>query len=305
VKFWGARVSRIWPTHALTFLLCLALIPPVAWVPGGDGFWPALANITLTQSLVPVPQYYFSYNAPSWSISTEAYFYVFYPLAAFAMARRIWAPVAIGAVMVIAAVAVSVAVNLPPYNADTLTSATAHGMMLANPIVRFFEFACGMAAAHLWTYLKERPAPGVGSSTLLELAMGLLAILSIVLLQDVASAMEARGWHEAVTLWVRLGASAVPFAAFILVLALERGALAKLLSFRVMVVLGEVSFAMYMLHQLALRYMAEREWRAEQADGLMFTAFCAAIIAASYGVWVIVERPSRRVLNKFFARLAT
>ena len=304
VRFWGARFSRIWPTHALTFLVCLAVIPSPAWAPGGAGILPALANITLAQALIPVPQYYFSFNAPSWSISTEAYFYLFYPLAAAAMAWRVWAPVAIAAVGVMAMIAVSLLFDLPSYTADSLTRATVHGVMSINPIARFFEFACGMAAAALWSHLKERPVPTLGAGTLREVAAALLAVVSIVLMQDVGIALEARGVPEAVTMWIRLGASAVPFAAFILVLSLEQGFLAKALSGRLMVVLGEVSFAMYMLHQLALHYMADAGFHAARADWPMFAAFCVAIILLSYAVWMLVERPSRRLLNRVFAREA-
>jgi peptidoglycan/LPS O-acetylase OafA/YrhL len=305
MRFWSARFSRIWPTHALTFFLCLAVIPSTQWMPGGGSpLWPALSNLTLTQALLPIPQYYFSFNAPSWSISTEAYFYLLYPIAAVALAWRAWAPVALGAAGVGVMIAAAWLFEVPSLGADNLTQATVHGLISTSPVTRFFEFACGMAAASLWPYLKQRPAPDVGAGTSLEIAAVLLAVVSIVVLQDVGVALATYGVPEALTMWIRLGASAIPFAAFILVLALERGAVARLLSVRAMVILGEVSFAMYMLHQLALNALANAGLGAKAMNLPMFAAFCAGIIFLSYLVWVLVERPSRRLLNQAFARLS-
>jgi peptidoglycan/LPS O-acetylase OafA/YrhL len=272
-------------------------------VPGGAALGPALANITLTQSLFAVPQYYFSFNAPSWSISTEAYFYLAYPLVVMMLAWRTWAPLLLAAVLVCVMISVALILDVPSYTDATLTQPTVHGLISVHPITRFFEFACGMSVAAIWPYLKER-AVAYGTGTLLEIAAGLLAVISIVAMQNVGVSLSARGLPEAVTMWIRLGAAAIPFAAFVLVLSLEIGALARVLSTKLLVILGEASFAMYMLHQLILRYLVNAGLRATVPDWLMFGVFCAGIVVSSYVVWVAVERPSRTLLNRLFARLA-
>ncbi len=298
-NFWAARFSRIWPTHALTFLMCVALLPAGEWALGGNAVLPALANITLTHAGIAVPRYYFSFNAPSWSISTEAYFYLLYPLAAAFLARRPWAPVAAGALAVVAMIAASVGLDLPPYSGESLGRVTSHGMISVHPLARFFEFACGMCAAQLWMSKRQRVDIGRTVATALEIAAAIFVVSSVVGFQYLATALEGQLWPDAVTLWIHFGASAIPFAVLIYVLALERGYLSRLLSLPFLVILGEVSFAMYMLHQVVLRVMGAHGLVAPPGYAWpMFALFCVFIVGLSYAVWVVLERPARRGLNR-------
>ena len=298
-NFWAARIARVWPTHALTFLLCIALLPANQWALSGDALLPALANITLTHAVVPVPQYYFSFNAPSWSISTEAYFYLLYPLAILGMIRKPFMTVTAAGIAVISMIAASVALDLPAYSAEAIARATSHGMISVNPAARFFEFSCGMFAAQIWPTARKHIVLGLGAFTVLEAVSLAAVILSVIGFQYLAVALETRRFPDALTLWVHFGASAFPFAAFILVLSLEGGYLAKALSVRPMVILGEISFAMYMLHQIALRVLVAQGMHAPAGLAWpMFAAFCLFIVGLSYLVWVLVERPARRALSQ-------
>ncbi len=302
-NFWAARFARIWPTHALAFLLVIALLPANQWAIGGDALMPALSNLTLTHAGVPVPQYYFGFNAPSWSISTEAYFYLLYPLAALALARRPALVVGGAAVLALVMIVMTVILKLPSYAAETIAQPTSHGMISIHPATRFLEFACGMAAARLWAQHGRAMKVTGAAATAVETAAVLLAVASVVGFQFIADALDARGVPDAVTLWLRFSASAVPFAVLIFVLALEAGALARVLSWRPFVVLGEISFAMYMLHQIFLR--AFGTYGLQAPEGLAwpaFTLFSVFIVALSYGVWVLVERPARRQLNQILQR---
>ena len=297
-NFWAARFSRIWPTHALTFLMCIALLPAGEWALGANPILPGLANLTLTHAAIAVPRYYFSFNAPSWSISTEAYFYLLYPLAAMFLVRKPWLPVVAGALAVVGMIALSVGLDLPAYSGDSIGQVTSHGMISVHPLSRFFEFACGMYAAQLW---RRRPPTDTGrtTATLLELLAVVVVVASVIGFQYLATHLETKQWPDAVTLWIHFGASAIPFAALIYVLALERGALARILSLPFLVILGEISFAMYMLHQVVLRVMGAYKITAPEGYAWpMFALFCVFIVGLSYAVWVWVERPSRRALNQ-------
>ncbi len=301
-NFWAARFSRIWPTHALTFLMCVALLPKEQWGLGASPVLPGLANITLTHAFVPVPEFYFSFNAPSWTISTEAGFYLLYPLAALALARRAWLPVAGGIAAIILMIALTLGLGLPPFSGETAHSVTSHGMISVHPLTRFFEFACGMFAARIWM---SRPQPQLSAVgfTALELGTLVAVIASVVGFQHLAAALEAQGLPDAVTLWVHFGSSAIPFALLIYVLACARGRIARVLSVPFFVVLGEVSFAMYMLHQVVLRVMVDRGLQAP-AEFIWpaFALFVVFIVGLSYAVWVVVERPARRTLNQLLRR---
>ena len=67
-RFWKARVARIWPAYLVSFAIGYLLIPYVLVTKI------ALVKLLMLQSLVPLSTYYFSYNALSWSVSTEAFF---------------------------------------------------------------------------------------------------------------------------------------------------------------------------------------------------------------------------------------
>ena len=75
----------MYPLHLLTLLLALAL--EIANTEQASDFFadPAdsvatfLGNAALLHSFVPDPNYFFAYNAPSWSISDEMFFYFAFP----------------------------------------------------------------------------------------------------------------------------------------------------------------------------------------------------------------------------------
>ena len=68
-RFLRARVARLWPGYVASFLLGFWLAP-YAW-----DTKIAITNLLMVQAWIPMSSYYFSYNAVSWSISTEFFFY--------------------------------------------------------------------------------------------------------------------------------------------------------------------------------------------------------------------------------------
>ena len=159
-----------------------------------------------------------------------------------------------------------------------------------------------MIAARLWM-TRTQPELGTAGFTALEVGAVLLAIASVIGFQHLAAALEVRGLPDAVTLWIHFGSSAIPFAALIYVLACARGALARVLSVPFFVLLGEISFAMYMLHQVVLRVMVDRGLQAPpELIWPAFALFVVFIVGLSYAVWVVVERPARRTLNQLLRR---
>lgn len=73
-KFWFSRIFRIYPLHFLTLLLAIPLSLNIS------NLIASIPNLFLFQSLIPIKSIYFSLNAPSWSISTEMFFYTVFPI---------------------------------------------------------------------------------------------------------------------------------------------------------------------------------------------------------------------------------
>ena len=78
-KFYFTRFARIWPLH----IVCLLLI---AWLtqrtlPQSDWPWMrTFAHWSLLQSWYPTMHWTTCYNSVAWTISTEAFFYLMFPL---------------------------------------------------------------------------------------------------------------------------------------------------------------------------------------------------------------------------------
>ena len=77
-EFYVARFARVYPVHLLTFLIAAVLLTGVSMAPARSAA-AAICQLTLTQSFCPDPAVYFSFNAPAWSLSAEAFFYAAFP----------------------------------------------------------------------------------------------------------------------------------------------------------------------------------------------------------------------------------
>jgi peptidoglycan/LPS O-acetylase OafA/YrhL len=79
-SFYISRIARIWPAHVACFLLLFALVQNVPENGTSGSASVALANIFLVQAWVPEKGVFFSFNAVSWSLSAEMFFYALFPL---------------------------------------------------------------------------------------------------------------------------------------------------------------------------------------------------------------------------------
>lgn len=290
-RFLQARFARIYPLHLATFLLVFLLLPnPLRTQGGPPTLATALVNLTLVQAWIPDGRYYFSYNGPSWSISTEATFYLLFPLL-IASWRRTW-PVKL-AFAVVPLIAIVAYVN---YRNDFALTILAY----VHPLARLFEFTLGMAAALAWKSLATRTRPSPAAATLLEIALVALAALVMLrsnhwlneLHNDPIVGLGGKVWL------VHGGLACLPFAALIVVMALGRGALARALAARPLVFLGEVSFSIYMLHHILLRtYQFHRPSLPALPPLVAFAAYLAVVLLASALAWRLIERPCRSLLR--------
>ena len=90
-KFLFTRWARIWPLH----LACLVIFVTVfsSWnaILGSWDHTPRfLTNLTMLQSWVPDPGWYFGFNGVSWSISTEFFFYLAFPFLMIGGEKKFW-----------------------------------------------------------------------------------------------------------------------------------------------------------------------------------------------------------------------
>ena len=98
---------------------------------------------------------------------------------------------------------------------------------------------------------------------------------------------------------------ALLFGTLILSFAMNKGVLSRLLSLKVFVVLGEISFSMYMIHQIIFRlYNSNRGYFEWMQVWVSYSLLLAFVIACAYVMWRFIEMPMQALLRKGFASLA-
>jgi len=301
------RVGRIWPLHALCLMFVVLFLPlGVQLEPSSLQYpYPLLffTNLFLVQSLILVSQFYFSFNPPAWSLSAELFFYALLPMILNPLNEKETAikiiPFLVCLLIVLTLCIFANAFDLPQTGTDI---ASLEALLGVYPLVRIFDFCTGVYMGCFFRQNKDKIKSQLNttSATLLELAALLAVFVAIWNTSYIANAAKNISFiSNAGSYWLReSGLVIVFFAALIFVLALERGYLSKILSAPYLVLLGEISFAIYLWHfpliKIFYAYIPhERSLRA--FCFYLIILFCLSFL--SYKLW---ESPAR----KLFAQMA-
>lgn len=297
--FYASRFARIWPAHIFTMLLVVLLFPSFEWTLGADYSWlVALLNSTMLQSIVPVPAYYFSFNGVSWSISTEIFFYLAFPFLLVGSGKGWLIQLAI-----LIAIGAQIAMQLDRYgfnyySAERLTSFSGHGVAYISPLLRIQEFAIGMFLFRLHDWVKQSRVLNSTVCTILELLSVVLIAFWTQKVVGFGYALAGAGNPAAGEYWGHL-ATGVLFGVVVLVFSFNRGVVSGLLGLRFFVVLGEISFALYMVHQIVFRfYGSHRGFFSSIPEWLVLPLLILVAIIMAYGIWRFVEMPAQGWLRR-------
>lgn len=225
-RFFALRFARIYPTHFLTFFLALAL----AIIAGKPIFSAALSNLTLVQSFISNPSYYFSYNAVSWSISDEMFFYLCLPFL-IRLNYKILLPIACVAGLLIAS---SIFLHAG--------ESKSHWIYYINPCTRILDFILGIGLGKL--FLNRH----FNGHRMMFGCLELISVTALLLAIYMALRFNVHQTYRYDVFYM------LPMAAIIFIFAWGRGIFSRLLSHKILVFLGEASFAIYMFHQLIMSY---------------------------------------------------
>ncbi|MDQ0424073.1 acyltransferase family protein [Cellulomonas iranensis] len=284
-RFLWRRVAKIVPNHVVTFAVALA----VAGL-GGALVWEAGANLLLLHSWVPRDTAFFSINHPSWSLSAEMVFYALFPVTLPLVARvpRRHLVTAGAALVVVVVLLPLVARQLPvgavfgPAHAQSpLLGASVLQVwsVYAFPLVRFLEFALGMLAARA---VREGALPRVP----VVVALGLVAagyLLSLVV----------------PVLWTLDAVFVLPVTALVVAVA-QAPTPPAVLTTPLAVRLGEISFALYMVHDIVLtatRRFVPAAGLPPLGAALLVALVLAVSLGAAWALWRWVETPANTRLR--------
>lgn len=268
-SFYVARVARIYPLHlvgmAFGSMVFAVSVPAV------------LAQLFLVQAWSPDPRIYRFVNPVSWSISIEAFFYLLFPVIAFALLKLF--ATASERVVLFAALGlwVAEAVALAP-QAATIDD----WRFYIFPPARLVDFVVGMLLGLAYSRraadrTPERRGLHPTSVEILSVAGIALAIYGSALLP----------------MALRFAVSLMPFfGAVVYVFARQQGALSRVLSSRFMIRLGEASYAFYLIHLTVISLLG----RAPRWDNAPVMLVLSVGASLALNVWI--ETPMRRLLRR-------
>ncbi|HEU0026724.1 MAG TPA: acyltransferase [Ktedonobacterales bacterium] len=305
-EFWVARIARIYPVYLLGLALGLAQFLSTEHnlaIVAISGF----THLFMLHALFPVG---LEWNQPSWSLGVEAFFYAFFPLAlllAGRLRRRgLW-------LLFFASwlVFIGIDLGLVMMTRNGFTSLPGwRDIARYDPLVSFPEFIAGMALGLLFTRYGASALP-----LLRRLTAPLFDVLIIVTLAAYVGVLFVAARLDIRSTWVDALApvSLPPLAAIILLLAFQRGMIVKLLSHPLIVWLGEISYAVYILHKPVWYLLSAPLWTLLSAISMatvghvpsntaLIIAFTVLVVLIAGLSFQFLERPLRRAIRARWGR---
>lgn len=285
LTFWRRRFVRIFPNHWVTLIITIGL---TAWIAKQAIDWgQAAINSGLIQSFFADINIRTGFNGVTWTLSCEAFFYVCFPLLSRWLARireeRLWS-------WIIGTMAVTVAIPLLATLLPNTTTFAVTGLrdwdlylVMMFPPARIFEFILGILLARLIISGRRFPF-GLGTAS---------AIL--IFLWAIAGMFPGR--YQVMPL------SAIPVALVIGTAARQDldGLTPAWARGRLVLWLGEMSFAFYMVHRIVVVFghmlLGETTYSTPATVGII-VLFAAIAMLLGWALMVLVERP---LMKKFGA----
>lgn len=297
--FYVARIARVWPAHFAAFLLLLCLIQSEGW--GWNGTWQVVwANLFLVHSWIPIANYYFSFNSVSWSISTEAFFYLAFPFLIYRFDRSWWWKLPSTCILLVAVLCLATFWRVPVYSHANFSAVTTRGLAYISPFVRILEFVFGMTVASLCLRWRERKivsSPPAWLWTSCEL--GALAIVAFCSWYCTRFDFQSQ---NVFVVYLNACGSFPAFGLLIGVLSFERGMVSRFLSMSWLVLLGEISYSIYLVHLTIFRFFSQNlPLFASLPKMVFYVAYWFAVLILSFIVWRVVEKPCQRWIRSLFS----
>lgn len=330
INFFIARFARLYPL----FLCCLLydLLSSYSYYQSPASLWEALPYyLSLTQSWFYVPLgnnslvYQFG-QMPSvaWSISTEWFFYCIYPFICYGLARisgvRANLITALAVCIVAVVLIFGIGIFSDQINAKAaslfgpIADQNTHSqdsflrwLLYFSPYSRMFEFMLGCTCASIYlTQSGKTPTRDEQRWGLLALVIAIAFLFAQHVFFYAPHLLPAKlvEWLAPFR-WLSLSfGMAPPIAIIIFCCARYRSGLSRWLSSAKIVLCGEASYSIYLLHLpviFAFRWEAApvTDARVLIADVLRFGMTALSIIGLSLITWTLIEMPSRKFFRRF------
>lgn len=285
-RFYISRAARIFPMH----LVCMLIAAPIcAYESLSYTAGETIGTALLLNSWTPGTPW--TYNFVAWTLSVELFFYAATPFILLALHRaRISKNIALCLATALSVWAIAYFSKQGLYH---LTKGKADNawwwFFNISPYFHAAWYLIGSCLGLAFKQIKNRQPMGFLSATAIECAM--IAVMIATYLWCVPHR------HS-------LDLMAFSFAGTIFAFAFSRGALSWLLSHSFFVVLGEISFSVYMVHQILMRAFNENiMWVTHPAQPIdIQIIFGLLVIAVSYVAYHFIEDPARLAVKRLMDR---
>lgn len=293
-RFLVARLARIWPLHIATLLIWLVIISPNITHDLNSSFESIIKLITnalLLQSWSFTAPWILSFNGVAWSISTEFFFYIIFAFVFINPKKRLSVAIVLSCIFLIAFITVATTRQLS--QEDGSAGFTMFSVLYTNPLVRIFEFIIGVCCSKLFFKLKEGlQNTGIIISLAFEIIAIVVTIYAVYLAASPSIIFSLLGsgasyYFYKSGIWIAWGF-------LILTFSLSNGYISKILSLKPFVFLGEISFALYLIHMIIFNVAYHFKSHVTDLGFLAPVIFWCTCIAASAVLHILIEKPCRK-----------
>lgn len=159
-----------------------------------------------------------------------------------------------------------------------------HQVILHLPPMRLFEFLTGMAVARFFARHRF-------GGDLQEVAAVAAVIVSVV-------GMNWLKQPGPFGVWMSQSGSFLAFAFLIYTFASGKGFVSRALQHPDLVLLGEISFATYMVHQIVIGHAVRSKLTVLWSTPVAAATVILVSYLASYALWKLVEKPAQRWITR-------
>ncbi len=284
-----ARFARVYP------LYIGILLPVMFWQASKNSlpdYWPV--HVLGLQAWSPDVSTAYGLNPPGWSVGVEIFLYAIFPFLVVFLrpTTRSWRWAASLSIVVVVAMVVIAAVfdALGRTGLPQSDPGSAHRWLYRSPLMRTGDFSLGIACAVLWM----RRSTGARYARRASLVAVIAGTVFVAVLTQAGLSNTGAGYDVAF---------AVPAAVLITALASSPGiGVARLFEHRIVVLLGNVSYAFFLVHVPLGRALGANPL----ADGFTiiglarFLGALLIILAASFAIHVTYERRARTWIRRAF-----
>jgi len=316
-SFATARFARLYPLFACVLVLSIATTD---WTKLAASYPESLLFIPLLQAWVPgrgsLPLTHSIWEAAhTWSISVEWFFYLLFPLVVL-LVPRIRTTRSFAGLLIVMLMISFTATWLFASHTNGFASRLAPGLPISegawwviyySPYSHLIAFVLGVLSAEAFLRIRDRQPTARESHWTCKAGTAAIAVLIVCIYSGAVAPINPKGIIDGTVDPFRFALArtflTVSVAFLVFFVARHESWLRRVLSLPLIVLGGEISYSIYLLHPFTLKLFVQPALPTVSAQGLVawVLVLLAAIIATlvvSWTTYALVEVPGRRWLRR-------